>query len=94
MQNQGDKTLKTDTNEKALTIVGAFFSGANLLTITGLVYSMQLMISMTVYFRIIARFKMKIEHENLCRNTTKIDLLYPATDQQLRRVVSKCSIWW
>ena len=81
MQNQGDKTLKTDTNEKALTIVGAFFSGANLLTITGLVYSMQLMISMTVYFRIIACFKLKIEHENLHRNNEKNNALEPLPDQ-------------
>lgn len=94
MQNQGNKTLRIDTNKKALTIVGAFFSNANLLIIEGLSYSMQLMKSITVYFRIIACFKLKIEHENHYQNKAKTSTLYPVAGHHLQRVVSKCSIWW
>jgi hypothetical protein len=39
-------------------------------------------------------FKLKIAHENLHRNRTKNKAPNPSTVQQLRRVVSKCSVWW
>ena len=43
---------------------------------------------------IVACFKLKTEHENLHRNKAKKVVLLPATDQQFKKVVSKCSIWW
>jgi len=43
---------------------------------------------------IAACFKMKTEHENLHRNTSNINLLESAADQQHKRVVVKCSVWW
>jgi hypothetical protein len=43
---------------------------------------------------LIACFELRIEHENLHRNKAKNKVLNPGTDQQLRRVVSKCSVWW
>jgi hypothetical protein len=43
---------------------------------------------------LIACFELKIELKNPHRNKAKNKLLNPITDQQLRRVVSKCSVWW
>jgi len=43
---------------------------------------------------LIACFELRTEHENLHRNKAKNKVLNPITDQQLRRVVSKCSVWW
>jgi len=37
-------------------------------------------------------FELRTEHENLHRNKAKNKVLNPITDQQLRRVVSKCSV--
>ena len=60
--------------------VSAYFIAPMLLVITD--------IGGTLYSGIVACFKMKIEHENLHRNTPKNYLLYPASDQQHTRVVA------
>ena len=43
---------------------------------------------------LIACFELRTEHENPPRNNAKNKVLNPITDQQLRRLVSKCSVWW
>jgi len=48
----------------------------------------------SICFQIVACFKFEIEHEDLYRNKAKIKLLNTTTDQQLRKVVAKCSVWW
>jgi hypothetical protein len=48
----------------------------------------------SVCSELIACFELKIEHENPPRNNAKNKLLNLRIDQQIRRVVSKCSVWW
>jgi len=47
----------------------------------------------TAYFSA-CRFEFKIEHKNIQRDNEKTPLCNPPPDQQLTRVVSKCSVWW
>jgi len=94
MRKQGNTTWLTWTEEKALTMVGAFFVVAKRLNIKGITGTLYPVISGTVCSGIVTCFIPKIEHKNLHRNTPNINLLYPAADQQLKRVVTKCSVWW
>jgi len=74
--------------------VSAFFNAPMLLIITYIDGKLYSGISGTIYFRLVACFKVKIEHENLHRNNKKTPLRNPTADQYLRRVVSQCSDWW
>lgn len=75
-------------HEKVLTKVSAFF------VIRKLTVCLKKKIRGSVCPELIACFEIKIELENLHRNKAKKAVLNHATDQQIKMVVSKCSIWW
>lgn len=70
------------------------FYAQKLLKITGMnnAYTLKYLAKQTSKSH--ACFKLKIEHENLCRNNEKTPLRKPVPYQQHGRVVSKCSVWW
>ena len=84
-----DNTIQlSHDHEKVLTKVGAFF----------VIWNQTVRLNKnrqgSVCPELVACFKIKIELENLHRNKANNVALYPVTDQQLKMVVSKCSIWW
>ena len=93
MKDPDNISLRINDNDKALTVVGAFFIACKWLIISKIAACMQDPIG-AIYFEIIACFKFEIEHEDLHRNQAKNNALYPTAHKQLRRVVVKCSVWW
>ncbi len=82
----------THREQKALTIVGAFCLYSNLHVIRKIGSEVQLNISNEDSSKIVACFKSKSAIENLHRNNEKTPLGNAASNQQNRRVGSKCSI--
>ena len=93
-QKQGSVNQITKINRKVLTRVSAFFNIIKLLIITEIASMLYSENKRTNSSGIVACFKTKIEHENLHRNTVKNVILYPASDQQLKRVVVLSLVWW
>ncbi len=94
MKKQGDTRPASKIKEKVLTEVSAFFDTLKYLRISRVNTARTLKTMAKQTSKSNACFKLKIEHENLCRNTPNNDLLYHGTDQQPRGVASKCSVWW
>ena len=93
-QKQGSISQTSRTNGKVLTKVSAFFDTLKLLTIKEIAPMQYSKIKGTNSTQTVACFKMKNEHENLHRNTVNNYPLNPAADQQLKRVVAFCLVWW
>jgi hypothetical protein len=89
-RKQGSTSWTSRTEEKVLTKVSAFFYIPIWLLITVIDGTLYSGISGTVCSRIVACFKMEIEHEDLHRNYENNDILQLATNQQLKKVVPKC----
>ena len=94
MLKQGNTRPATVTKEKVLMRVSAFFDALKCLIITRInsAHTQKSLVKQTSKAH--ACFKLKIEHENLIRIKGKNPLWKPAPHQQLRRVASKCSVWW
>jgi hypothetical protein len=75
-------------------MVGAFFVISIWLIIIAIKSMLNSWISHKEGTVMVACFKLKTEHENLHRNKANNVILYPATDQQLRGMVSECFVWW
>jgi|GEM_PF-1827170 hypothetical protein len=93
-QKQGSANRITRTKGKVLTKVSAFFDMVKLLIIIEIAYILSYETRTTDSTGTVACFKTKIEHENLHRFIANNNLLNPATDQLLRRVVAFCLVWW
>ncbi len=93
-RKRGNTSRTIRIEGEVLTRVSAFFDIPMWLIITEIDDTLYPGTSGIVYSGTVACFKMKIEHENLHRNKANNVVLHHATDQQLKRVVAKCSVWW
>ena len=84
-----DNTIQlSHDHKKVLTKVGAFF------VIRKQKVRLIKSVKGSVCPELIACFEIKTERKNLHRNKVKKVVLNYATNPQLKKVVSKCSIWW
>ena len=93
-QKPGSINQTSRTDRKVLTRVSAFFNTLKLLTIKEIAPMQYSKIKRPNSTQAVACFKMKNEHENLHRNHAKNVTLYPASDQQINRVVVFSLVWW
>ena len=93
-QKKGSVSQTSRTDEKVLTKVSAFFNTLMWLIITEIESILHPGISSAAYSDKVVCFKKQNEHENLHRNHANNYPLNPATDQQHKRVVAFCLVWW
>ena len=105
MQKQDNTRGLTISHGKVLTWLAPFFIAQNVTihsaqeSLPGIIRNQCLFLGKnypkgSVCSEIAVCFKMKIDHENLHRNKAINIVRNPLTDHKLRRVVSKCSVWW
>ncbi len=93
-QKLGSISQTSRTDGKVLTIVSTFFNTLMWLIITEIESILHPEIRSIAYSDKVACFKKQNEHENLHRNHANNCPLNPAADQQLKRVVVFCPVWW